>query len=58
MNKEDYLKLKAEKRVIQCVIFIIFIIIWDWRGCSDGAYAQFNRSKGPLETNLRTQLRA
>ena len=29
MNKEDYLKLKAEKRVIQCVIFIIIIIIWD-----------------------------
>ena len=24
VNKEDYLKLKAEKRVIQCVIFIIF----------------------------------
>ena len=25
VNKEDYLKLKAEKRVIQCVIFIIFL---------------------------------
>ena len=24
VNKEDYLKLEAEKRVIQCVIFIIF----------------------------------
>ena len=32
MNKEDYLKLKAEKRVIQWVIIIIIIIIilgWD-----------------------------
>ena len=31
VNKEDYLKLKAEKRVIQCVIFIIFFEVWfDW----------------------------
>ena len=29
VNKEDYLKLKAEKRVIQCVIFIIFWgLVW------------------------------
>ena len=30
MNKEDYLKLKAEKRVIQWVIIIIIIIILGW----------------------------
>ena len=59
VNKEDYLKLKAEKRVIQWVIIIIIIIIilgWDWCECREGAFVQFNCSKGPLETNLRTQL--
>ena len=41
VNREDYLKLKEDKRVIQ-----------------DGAYVQFIRPKGNLETNLRNQLRA
>ena len=58
VNKEDYLKLKAEKRVIQCVIFIIFLGFGLTGECRDGAYVQFIRPKGPLETNLRTQLRA
>ena len=58
VNKEDYLKLKAEKRVIQCVIFIIFLRFGLTGECRDGAYVQFIRPKGPLETNLRTQLRA
>ena len=58
VNKEDYLKLKAEKRVIQCVIFIIFLGVGLTGECRDGAYVQFIRPKGPLETNLRTQLRA
>jgi large subunit ribosomal protein L10e len=39
--KEDYLRLKAEKKVLQ-----------------DGAYVQFIRPKGPLEQNLRNQLKA
>jgi large subunit ribosomal protein L10e len=39
--REDYQKLKEDKRVVQ-----------------DGAYIQFIRPKGPLEANLRAQLRA
>jgi large subunit ribosomal protein L10e len=39
--KEDYLRLKAEKKVLQ-----------------DGAYVQFIRPKGPLEQNLRNQVKA
>ena len=62
VNKEDYLKLKAEKRVIQCVYFFrLFFFchrIMIDVGRRDGAYVQFIRPKGPLETNLRTQLRA
>jgi len=41
VNREAYLKLKEDKRVVQ-----------------DGAYVQFIRPKGPLEANLRAQLRA
>ncbi|MCV2423732.1 hypothetical protein LNV47_24420 [Paucibacter sp. DJ4R-1] len=41
VNKEEYLRLKEEKRVLQ-----------------DGAYVQYIRPKGNLETNLRNQLRA
>lgn len=40
VNKEDYGKLKEDKRVLQ-----------------DGAYVQFIRPKGPLEQNLKNQLR-
>jgi large subunit ribosomal protein L10e len=41
VNREEYLKLKEDKRVLQ-----------------DGAYVQYIRPKGPLEANLRAQLRA
>jgi len=41
VNKQDYTKLKEEKKVLQ-----------------DGAYVQFIRPKGPLERNLRNQLKA
>jgi large subunit ribosomal protein L10e len=41
VNREEYQRLKAEKRVLQ-----------------DGAYVQYIRPKGPLEANLRAQLRA
>ncbi|KAF8761346.1 60s ribosomal protein l10 [Rhizoctonia solani] len=41
VNKEEYLRLKEEKRVLQ-----------------DGAYVQYIRPRGNLETNLRNQLRA
>ena len=30
----------------------------DVRECRDGVYVQFIRPRGPLKTNLRTQLRA
>jgi len=41
VGRDEYLKLKEDKRVLQ-----------------DGAYIQFIRPKGPLEANLRAQLRA
>jgi large subunit ribosomal protein L10e len=41
VNREEYSRLKAEKRVL-----------------NDGAYVQYIRPKGPLEHNLRNQLRA
>jgi len=41
VNREEYQRLKAEKRVL-----------------NDGAYVQYIRPKGPLEANLRAQLRA
>ncbi|EEB88141.1 hypothetical protein MPER_14187, partial [Moniliophthora perniciosa FA553] len=41
VDKQEYLRLKEEKRVLQ-----------------DGAYVQYIRPKGPLEENLRAQLRA
>jgi large subunit ribosomal protein L10e len=41
VNREEYQRLKAEKRVLQ-----------------DGAYVQYIRPRGPLEANLRAQLRA
>ncbi|KAI6010658.1 ribosomal protein L10e/L16 [Pisolithus orientalis] len=39
--REEYMRLKEEKRVLQ-----------------DGAYVQFIRPRGPLEANLRAQLKA
>jgi len=41
VNREDYPRLRDEKKVYQ-----------------DGAYVQFIREKGPLEHNLRAQLKA
>jgi large subunit ribosomal protein L10e len=58
--REDYMKLKEEKRVVQCVssqvvwqIFRLTPLL-----CRDGAYVQFIRARGPLEQNLRAQLKA
>lgn len=58
--KGDYLKLKEEKKVLQCVLlfndyFVYQSVMYRTR---DGAYLQFIRPKGPLEQNLRNQLRA
>jgi large subunit ribosomal protein L10e len=61
VNKQDYMKLKEEKKVLQCVDHLHGHL------CNtdlvpsiprDGAYVQFIRPKGPLEQNLRNQLRA
>ena len=60
VDKGDYLKLKEEKKVLQCVYSLMKFLILGlikWM-CRDGAYVQFIRSKGPLEKNLRNQLRA
>jgi large subunit ribosomal protein L10e len=56
--KEDYLKLKDDKKVIQYVLFCRFSFIHLLAPLRDGAYVQFIRPKGPLEQNLRAQLRA
>ena len=62
VNKGDYLKLKEEKKVLQCVYIHISDEFDPWTKnisiCRDGAYVQFIRPKGPLEQNLRNQLRA
>lgn len=59
VNREDYVKLKEDKRVLQCVFsgnsFLFRCIHWILR---DGAYVQYIRPRGPLEANLRAQLRA
>jgi len=60
--KGDYLKLKEEKKVLQYVL-VGPNISEGWCAdtlinCRDGAYLQFIRPKGPLEQNLRNQLRA
>jgi large subunit ribosomal protein L10e len=60
--KGDYLKLKEEKKVLQYVL-LGFRFFGGWYAdtlinCRDGAYLQFIRPKGPLEQNLRNQLRA
>lgn len=56
--KEDYQKLKEEKKVLQYVFFLFLLGMTADVGCRDGAYVQFIRPKGPLEKNLRNQLRA
>ncbi|KAJ3518479.1 hypothetical protein NMY22_g13652 [Coprinellus aureogranulatus] len=62
VNKEEYLALKADKRVLQCVLFFPSIIHLFGRivdnEIRDGAYVQYIRPKGNLEKNLRNQLRA
>ena len=60
VDKGDYLKLKEEKKVLQCVYTYMSMLILGLMICihRDGAYVQFIRPKGPLEKNLRNQLRA
>ena len=58
VNREDYLKLKEEKRVLQYVISHSPFSRILTGPCRDGAYVQYIRPRGPLETNLRNQLRA
>jgi len=58
VNKEDYIKLKSEKKVVQYVITLVLICILANPIYRDGAYVQFIRPKGPLEKNLRLQLKA
>ncbi|KAJ3745794.1 ribosomal protein L10e/L16 [Lentinula detonsa] len=59
VNKEDYLQLKADKKVVQCVPFyFLFDFVHIILFVRDGAYVQFIKSKGPLEQNLRNSLRA
>ena len=58
VNREDYVKLKEEKRVLQYVSYSEILL---WRAdylLRDGAYVQYIRPRGPLETNLRNQLKA
>jgi large subunit ribosomal protein L10e len=59
VDKEDYLRLKEEKKVLQCVLLLKNIALWLMiPPIRDGAYVQFIRPKGPLEVNLRNQLKA
>ncbi len=58
VNREDYLKLKEEKRVLQYVPIFRFIRCRSHSPCRDGAYVQYIRPRGNLENNLRAQLRA
>ena len=58
--REDFLKLKEEKRVLQCVFStdsfsLTYVLTISHR---DGAYVQYIRPRGPLEANLRAQLKA
>lgn len=58
VNKEEYPKLKADKGAIKYVGVMFVCEINTDPNLSDGAYLQFIRPKGPLEANLRAQLRA
>ncbi|KAG1747456.1 ribosomal protein L10e/L16 [Suillus lakei] len=61
VGREDYLRLQEEK-----IVFGVGIILRGYLGyfklthmtCRDGAYVQFIRARGPLEQNLRAQLKA
>ena len=61
VNREDYVKLKEDKRVLQCVAFLRYcagLVILTRFLRRDGAYVQYIRPRGPLENNLRAQLKA
>ena len=58
VNREDYLKLKEEKRVLQYVFVRTRLIEITNIQVRDGAYVQYIRPRGNLENNLRAQLRA
>jgi large subunit ribosomal protein L10e len=66
VNRQDYLKLKEEKRVLQCVpprrfdrrFVRLLRYVAHAISCRDGAYVQYIRPRGNLENNLRNQLRA
>lgn len=59
VNREDYLKLKEERRVLQCVSKTLVVgSLWLTVLFRDGAYVQYIRPRGNLENNLRAQLRA
>jgi large subunit ribosomal protein L10e len=59
VNKEEYQRLKAEKRVLKCVRRLSLSSgSMLTRLLSDGAYVQYIRPRGPLEANLKAQLRA
>lgn len=56
--KQEYEKLKENKQVLQYV-YINRNRRWLlMNACRDGAYVKFIKPKGPLEENLRNQLRA
>ena len=57
VNREDYVKLKEDKRVLQYVFFPSLASVYSLY-FRDGAYVQYIRPRGPLEANLRAQLRA
>lgn len=59
VNREDYTKLKEEKRVLQYALFHCLILNRPLTCIyRDGAYVQYIRPRGNLESNLRAQLRA
>ena len=60
VNREDYLKLKEDKRVLQYVVHRLYPFVSPFAHTvrRDGAYVQYIRPRGNLENNLRAQLRA
>ena len=60
VNREDYLKLKEDKRVLQYVVHRLYPFASPFAHTvrRDGAYVQYIRPRGNLENNLRAQLRA
>lgn len=58
VNREDYVKLKEDKRVLQYVCRSSHDTSFVDVTPRDGAYVQYIRPRGNLEANLRAQLRA